>query len=280
MLEKCLISGFADEIGETMDEQLETLKKLDLHYIELRAADGKGIASYTEEEAVELKKKLDENVVHVSAIGSPIGKIQITDPFEPHFETFKNVVRMAKIFDTKYIRMFSFFMPEGEDPAKYRDEVILRLKKMIAYAKEQDVVLLHENEKDIYGDIAVRVKDLFDTLGCENFKCTFDFANFVQVKQDTLEAYDLLKDVIHYIHIKDANMETGVVVPAGEGDGHVTEILQMLSESGYEGYLSLEPHLGEFATFKSLEQLDTEMEKKSGPWAYETAYNALKKILA
>ena len=64
--------------------------------------------------------------------------------------------------------------------------------------------------------------------GCENFRGVFDFANFVQVGQDTLEAYELLKEHIAYVHVKDAILGSGRVVPAGYGDGHVGEILQKM----------------------------------------------------
>ena len=279
MLEKSHISGFADEIDPSMDVQLALLDKLGVKYIEFRSGDGTGVADYTNEQAVALKARLDAAGVKVSAIGSPIGKIGIEDDFAPHMEKFKHVVELAKIFDTPYIRMFSFFIPEGKNPDDYRDEVLARIAQFVEYAKEQNVILLHENEKGIYGDNAARCLDLMKNFYGDHFKCTFDFANFVQRKQDTLEAYKLLKDYITYVHIKDAQWDTGKVVPAGMGDGHVKEILTKLSESGYEGFLSLEPHLADFAAFKSLENNGSALEIGSGTVAFTTAYNALKEII-
>lgn len=279
MLEKCHISGFADEIDSSMDVQLALLDKLGVKYIEFRSGDGIGVADYTNEQAVALKAKLDAAGVKVSAVGSPIGKIGIEDDFAPHMEKFKHVVELAKIFETPYIRMFSFFIPEGKNPDDYRDEVLARTAQFVEYAKEQNVILLHENEKGIYGDNAPRCLDLMKNFYGDHYKCTFDFANFVQCKQDTLEAYELLKDYITYIHIKDAQWETGKVVPAGMGDGHVKEILTKLSESGYEGFLSLEPHLADFDTFKSLENNGSALGIGSGTVAFTTAYNALKEII-
>ena len=279
MLDKIRISGFADEIDTDIHKQIALLNELGVKYVEFRSANGKGVADYTIEEAQEIMKLFRENGIAVSAVGSPIGKIQITDDFEPHFETFKHVVELAKVFETKYIRMFSFFMPEGEDPAQYREEVLKRLRRFVEYAKEQGVVLLHENEKGIYGDVASRVKELFEELYCDNFKCTFDFANFVQCHQDTLEAYDLLKDYVEYVHIKDAKWDSGQVVPAGEGDGHVKAILEKLDEKGYAGFLSLEPHLAEFAALQSLEQHVEKRESSDGVWSYTTAFHALQKVL-
>ncbi|MGB8455245.1 MAG: sugar phosphate isomerase/epimerase [Anaerocolumna sp.] len=279
MLENTCITGFADEIHSDLKVQVKLLNELGIKFIELRSANGKNIAEFTLEEAAAIKKYLMENNISVSALGSPIGKIMITEEFEPHFETYKRVVELAKLFETPYIRIFSFFIPKGEDPFLYRDEVLIRMKRMIDYAKLHNVILLHENEKDIYGDAAIRCKELFEAFYGENFKCTFDFANFVQCRQDTLSAYDLLKPYVEYIHIKDAIFETGEVVPAGEGDGNVLIILKELDQDGYNGYLSLEPHLAEFAGLKNLEQNAQKRVLTDGEAAYTIAFQALMKLL-
>lgn len=280
MINNITISGFADEISPSLDKQIEVIKKLGISHIEMRGVNGKGLVEYPLDEVKKIKEKLDENGISLSAVGSPIGKIQITDPFEEHFELFKHTVEIAKIMETPYIRMFSFFMPEGEEPEKYKDEVFRRLGMFIEYAKQQDVILLHENEKEIYGDVAVRCKEILDEFVCDNFHAVFDFANFVQCKQDTKEAYEMLKPYISYIHIKDAMWESGKVVPAGYGDGNVKEILADLVKNGYNGVFSLEPHLADFSGFSALEQGETEKkEPLSGEEAYTTAYNALEKII-
>ena len=280
MIQNITISGFADEIDPSLDKQIEVIKNLGISHIEMRGVDGKGLVEYPLDEVKKIKEKLDANGIRLSAVGSPIGKIQITDAFEEHFELFKHTVEIAKIMETPYIRMFSFFMPEGEEPEKYKDEVFRRLGMFVDYAKQQDVILLHENEKEIYGDVAVRCKEILDEFACDHFRAVFDFANFVQCKQDTKEAYEMLKPYISYIHIKDAMWESGKVVPAGYGDGNVKEILADLIKNEYEGVLSLEPHLADFAGFSALEQGETEKkEPLSGEEAYTTACNALRKIL-
>ena len=150
---------------------------------------------------------------------------------------------------------------------------------MLNYAKENDVVLLHENEKDIYGDIADRCLEIMEKLSCENFKAVFDPANFVQCGQDTKKAYEMLKPYVEYMHIKDAKTD-GCVVPSGYGEGNVEFILSDLFQSGYDGFLSLEPHLGSFDGLANLE-LDDKMLNlpKGGEGTFTLAYNALKEIV-
>lgn len=279
ILTKCPVSCFADEIDVSVDKQIALLQELGIGWIEFRSGDGKGVADYTEKEAEMLMSRLSANGIRISAVGSPIGKIDITQDFEPHFETYRHIVELAGILDTSFIRMFSFFMPEGEEPDKFRDEVMRRMDRMVEYAAGRNVVLLHENEKGIYGDSAARCLDLMKLFYGDHFRCTFDFANFVQCGQDTLEAYEMLRPYISYIHVKDALRENGDVVPAGTGDGNVAEILNRLDEEGYAGFLSLEPHLADFAGLKSLEKEVKERGRTDGEEAFCTAYRALEKLL-
>lgn len=287
------ISGFADEIAEDVDTQFRVLNKLDIRYFEPRGIDGKNIAELSDGEVAALKEKMERCGIKASSIGSPIGKIRLDEDFQAHFEKFQRVVDIAERLDAGYIRMFSFYPPERPDSAAgegdgaahewtagEREEVICRLRRMTAYAGERDVVLLHENEKGIYGDTAERCADLMRELGCRHFQAVFDPANFVQCGQDTKEAYEALRNFIAYVHVKDAREEDGNVVPAGAGDGNVGHILKGLLDSGYEGYLSLEPHLGSFSGLADLE-LDDKMQNlpQGGEGTFTLAYRALEEIL-
>lgn len=280
---KYLISGFADEIAQDLTTQLESLKKLDMRYMEMRGVDGNNLIFHKPEKVKEIKDRLDDAGVSLSALGSPLGKIGIADPFEKHFEEFKRAIEIAHQMDCKNIRMFSFYMP-NENREQYEGEVFDRLGRFVDYAKANDAVLLHENEKGIYGEKAKECRELMDAFRGKHFKAIFDFANFVQAGQDTLEAYELLKDDIAYIHVKDAIAETEQVVPAGMGDGHVAVILEKLYANGFNGFLSLEPHLFHFSGFAGLEKgkdklENTESKVLNGFEAFSLAHESLVKIL-
>ena len=98
--------------------------------------------------------------------------------------------------------MFSFYIPEGEKPESYREEVMNRWRQFMQAAQGPGITLLHENEKGIYGDTPLRCLDLVRELNSEDMKLIFDPANFVQCDVETYpEAYELLKDHIAYMHI-------------------------------------------------------------------------------
>lgn len=279
MWEGIKLSGFADEIDTDLSKQMQVIKKLNIHHVEMRGVNGKGLVEYSVGEAKEIKKQLTDSGIQLSSVGSPIGKIKITDDFTPHMELYKHTVEIAHEMETPNIRMFSFFMPENESYDPYRGKVMDQMGQFVDYAKTSNIILLHENEKDIYGDMADRCQELMKEFYGEHFKAVFDFANFVQCKQDTIAAYEMLKPYIAYIHIKDALWSDGSVVPAGYGDGNVEKILTMLKDSGYQGFLSLEPHLADFAGFSALEQSAVEKKKLSGEESFTIACEALRKIL-
>lgn len=277
-------TGFADEIANDLEVQVESVKKLGMAHIEMRGVDGDNLIYHSNEKVEYIKKYLDDNGIKLSALGSPLGKIGINDEFEPHFEAFKRAVEISHMMKTQNIRMFSFYIPQDKPLSEYENEVFDRIGRFVDYAKKNDVVLLHENEKGIYGEKAAECKKLMDSFYGDNFKAIFDFANFVQAKDNTLEGYKLLKPYITYIHVKDALWDTGEVVPAGMGDGNVKAILKDLDDSGFKGYLSLEPHLSDFIGFSSLEgsgkkTLLKEGKKLSGFEAFELAYNSLLDVL-
>lgn len=278
------ITGFADEITQELTQQIESLKALGMSYVEMRGVDGNNLIFHTDEKVKEIKKVLDDNGITISALGSPLGKIGITDDFEPHFEDFKRAVEISHMVECPNIRMFSFYLPEENNPIKYESAVFERIGRFVDYATANDVVLLHENEKGIYGEKAIECKKLMDVFYGKHFKAIFDFANFVQCQEDTLEAYKLLKNYITYIHVKDAKRIDGSVVPAGYGDGNVAVILKDLFESGFDGFLSLEPHLFNFKGFADLEKegesmLHADRKILTGLEAFTLAYKSLGKIL-
>lgn len=279
---KFITSAFADEIDADLTVQMDVLEKHNIGFIEMRGVNGKPLVEHTIEEVREIKKQLDQRNFKISAIGSPIGKIKITDDFWLHLELFMHTLDIAEILETKYIRMFSFFIPMGENDDDFRNEVMDRMKKLVNIAEKRNIVLLHENEKDIYGDTPERCLDLFRTINSANLRATFDPANFVQCNIESYpKAYEMMREYIEYIHIKDAKIGERDNVPAGIGDGKIKEILADVKNREGEIFISLEPHLTVFEGFAKLEQnieKSTEV-KNDGTEKFGVAVAALNKIL-
>ncbi|MFO7870833.1 MAG: sugar phosphate isomerase/epimerase family protein [Kiritimatiellia bacterium] len=264
------LSAFADEIGDDPDVQIEHLKANGVNNIELRGVWGKNVLDLSPEEIGEVEKRAKANGLGFSAIGSPLGKFPLSGRFEDQLEDLKKALDYASAIEAPYIRMFSFYIPEGEDPANCRSQVLDWLGKMAAEAENTDVVLAHENEKGIYGDTGGRCLDLYENINSKSFTGVFDFANYVQCSQKPYEdCWISLRDHISYFHVKDAAASQGNVVPAGEGDGDIARILTEAFRSGFDNFLTLEPHLSVAAASYG----------KTTPALFKTACKALRKVL-
>ena len=266
------LCAFADEAGNTLDEQIAALKRNNIPYLELRSIDKKNVSSFTEEEAKAYAARLAEAGIKVWSIGSPLGKVDITCDFDEYMKTVRHTVKLAKIFDCTRIRMFSFFNAKEAE-----DEVVSRLQAMVNAAGEEGVYLYHENEKDIFGENADEVKKLIARV--KGLRFIFDPANFVQCGQDMDYAIKHLPGSIGYYHIKDVVKETGELVPAGEGDG---KLLEMVNAITHDTTLTIEPHL---KTFDAYAQIDnTEMKGKhvykDNNESFDAACAGIKNVLA
>jgi len=264
------LSGFIDEISDDFSLQCKIASGLGLRYVEVRSAWGTNILDLDESQLNTLRETLASNDLKVSSIGSPIGKISIDDEFPPHLERMRHAVELAEALEAPYIRIFSFFIPEGTDPDSRREEVLSRMSALAEAAADSDVILAHENEKEIYGDIPRRCLDIVTSVSSPKLQLAWDPANFVQVGvRPFTEGYAMLRPHVGCIQIKDALLADATVVVAGAGDGEVVETIRALRADGFDGFFSLEPHLGEYTAYGAL----------SGPELFTKAWKAFTDIL-
>jgi sugar phosphate isomerase/epimerase len=238
------LSGFVDEISPDFTEQCQVAKDLGLRYVELRSAWGTNILDLKVEQLAVMKDTLAAYDLEVSSIGSPIGKVFIDEPFAPHLDRMRHAADVARVFAAPYVRIFSFFLHPGADPAVHRKQVVDQMRALARVAEDADVVLLHENEKGIYGDLPARCLDIVRSVDSPYLRLAWDPANFVQVGvRPYTDGYAMLRPHVEYIQIKDARLADGTVVTAGNGDGEVARTLRALHHDGFDGFFSLEPHL-------------------------------------
>ncbi|WP_447924472.1 sugar phosphate isomerase/epimerase family protein [Georgenia muralis] len=238
------LSGFSDEISPDLEEQAALVTTLGMTHLEFRSAWGTNVLDLDADQLDRARRILDEHGLRVSSIGSPLGKIFIDEDFGPHLDRARHAVDVAHHFGAPYIRIFSFFIRPGDDPDDHRDEVLRRMRALADVAEQGDVVLLHENEKEIYGDVPRRCVDILESVGSPNLRAAWDAANFVQVGvRPFTEGFAAIRPYLEYVQIKDAHLADGEVVAAGRGDGEVVETIRALREDGFDGFFSLEPHL-------------------------------------
>src|SRR2546423_6580962 len=246
------LSAFADEISPDLNEQIAVLRSENIHYLDLRGVWGTNVLDLTDEQVATIKQALDAGGIGVAAIGTPIGKVPIDSSFDEQLHRFERAITLAREFQTPYVRIFSFYPPASlaagsqvAAPADHRDEVLRRVREMTDRARAADVVLLHENERDIYGDTIARCVDLMGSVDDAHFQAALDPANFVVCGQVPYpDAYDALRSWVQYVHVTDVRAD-GALAPAGEGVARWPHPLQRLRQGGYDGGFFLEAHLTE-----------------------------------
>jgi len=261
------LGGFADEISPDLEVQIKVLGEEGLKFLELRGVGGKNVLDFTAAERREIRARLADAGIGVSAIGSPLGKVRIDEPWPAEVARFARALEAAEEFGAPYIRVFSYYPPQAGRIADHREEVLRRLSEEVKMSASRPATLLHENEREIYGEKAEACLDIARSV--PGMPLVFDPANFVQAGVRPAEAWRMLRDHVVYFHIKDSLMN-GKVVPAGEGDGAVREVLRdAIVVRGFGGFLSVEPHLASAGKFSGF----------SGPDLFKKAVRALKAIL-
>lgn len=273
------LCAFADEASVQISGQIAALKRNGLDYLEIRGVDGENISKISVEKAKEVKKMLDDAGLAVWSMGSPLGKHRMEEDFAPHAEAIKRIMELSYILDAPRIRMFSFHPIHGEDAVTTKERVFEHLDKLVSLTPE-DRILCHENEKHIYGETAESCLEVMEAF--PRIRAVFDPANFVQCGVDTLHAWEILKDHVEYLHIKDA-LADGTVVPAGQGIGNVEQIVKMYLARGGE-VMTLEPHLQDFVGLSGLENGESvktlNIKYANNDESFDAAVTALKGVLA
>lgn len=274
-----VFSAFADEAGDSLEEQISALVDNGIGYIEPRNIGGKPILSLTVEELKAVREALDKNGIKTGSLGSPIGKFPISEDFSLHLSDFDKALRACDILGTKNMRMFSFFV-EQDKLEENRDEVLRRMNTLVSLAHKLDIRLCHENESAIYGQMPEEVADLLTNV--KGLYGIFDPANYRMNNADVYEGIKATLINLGYLHIKDAIFETQCITPAGEGEGKIGEIIDIVNEATDElVYLTVEPHLHIFSAYKMIDEheLKGKYQFNSNREAFDFAVRALENLM-
>ncbi len=279
---KFIFSAFSDEIDSDFDKQIEGVKALNIHHIELRGVDGKSFIELTDDEVLVVKDKLNKNGIKLSALGTPIGKINVDGDFEAHKKLLNRIMDIGDMLDCKVLRMFSFYPAEGMSDCEFKEIAFSYIAELLDMADARGFILCHENEKDIFGYSPERELELMQYFG-GRLKAVLDPGNFAFCFEDASKGYPLLKDYIHYFHIKDAD-ESGAIVPPGKGVAGLADILAAVN-ADRDGavVLTMEPHLMNFTGLSNLSKLDDihHVYSFETPFeAFEVATNAVRDMIS
>ncbi len=269
------LCAFADESGAELKTQIDNLHKNGIFALELRSVNGTNVSELKKEQAKEIYKQLLDNEIEVWSLGSPLGKIEIAESEQEHFNMLKKLIEIAHVMNTDKIRMFSYFVSR-EEYSVVSQIVIDRLNKMVEYARSEGIKLCHENESAIYGATVDNCVKLYENV--EGLYSVYDPANFLMWDEDINYALKKLYDKALYFHVKDVISATKQIVPSGFGDGQIDRMVMQLNR---DATFTIEPHLHVFEGYNSIDkkELTNKFEYPDQPTAFKAAIDAFKNIL-
>jgi 3-dehydroshikimate dehydratase len=267
------LSAFGDEIADDLEEQLQALATAGLRWLDLRGVWGRNVLALSDSEVERVKATLARRGLAVACVASPVGKAPVAGDFAEQRAALERALEIAWALGTRYVRIFSWYIPAGEDADTYREVVLDRLGQCARLAEAREVVLLHENEGGLYGDSPERCRDLLDQIDSPALRAVWDPGNFVAAGYDPLDdTWPLLQPWIEYVHVKDVCHEGSSrrIVVTGEGDARWPACIAALHAGGYRGVYALEPHLTVAGPASGF----------SGPAGFQQAHAAFVALLA
>ncbi len=256
-------TGFADEAGNDIESQIEAIETLGWSHIELRSVNGTNITDISDADFDHVAEQLQAHNITANAFGSTIcnwGK-SILEPMDKDMAEVERAIPRMKALGTKYVRIMSYAVLRDRDASdQLVDERVDRLRRVVDRFAEEGLEALHENCANYGGMGYPYTLELVEKV--PGMKLIFDTANPATTldrtkpaphpPQSAWEFYQNVREHIVHVHIKDGKFlkdnpdsvfEDADYVWPGEGDGAVKEIVADLINTGYEGGLSIEPHL-------------------------------------
>tara|TARA_R110002096_G_scaffold11515_8_gene42366 strand:- start:6876 stop:7727 length:852 start_codon:yes stop_codon:yes gene_type:complete len=244
-------TGFADEAEKSLDGQISTLREVGWSSIELRLLDGKNVCDQTDDQWKQTWERLQAENIFVAGFGGQIGNWArpITADLQQDIDELRRVAPRMREAGTKFLRIMSY--PNDPDNplsrADWKAETVRRLKELATIAEGEGVVLGHENCSG-YGETAEGYLELAEAVDSPALRLIFDTGNnslHDHTTDVTWDYYQKCRDQIDHVHIKCARPgEDGKYVTCHVDEDPVQRrIIADLEATGYDGWLSIEPHL-------------------------------------
>ncbi len=252
------LTGFADEAATDIDGQIKATRELGWTHIESRNIDGENIHDIPDKTFDRVAARLEEAGVRINCFGSTIanwGK-SILEPMDRSLDEARRAIPRMQRLGTKLIRIMSFAVLKDRDPEdQMESERFRRVRELHRLFTDAGLTPVHENCMNYGGMGWTYTQRLLENV--PGLKLVFDTGNPVFTpdyargkpypRQSAWDFYRHVRDRIAYVHIKDGfwndDTQQTTFTHAGDGQGEVRRILTDLFERGYDGGISIEPHL-------------------------------------
>ena len=254
------LSGIGDEAGAAIGSQIRATKTLGWSHIEVRNVLVPGFPSGNIHDIPDVAfeivvDQLQNAGIRINCFASAVGNWgkKIDQPFDSSLAEARRAIPRMQRLGTKLIRVMSFAVRDAED--QMEEERFRRMRELTKLFLDAGIQPVHENCMNYGGMGWTFMQKLLDNV--PGLKVVFDTGNPIfnddrsklkpWPKQNSWEFYSHVKEAVAHVHVKDAawdpQKKEAIYSYPGEGQGDVWRILKDLLGSGYEGGISIEPHL-------------------------------------
>jgi sugar phosphate isomerase/epimerase len=242
-------TGFADEAGKTLKEQIEATKRAGWSSIEVRGVEGVFVTDMSDAMFGAFLDTVQSNDITIAGFGAQLANWSrpITTDFQIDVDEMKRAIPRMQKCRTKFIRCMSYPHKDLEREA-YKKEVFRRLRELARMAQDGGVVLAHENCSGFGGEGPEQSLEMLAAVNSPAFQLIFDSGNAALHANDqnvTWDFYNKVKEHVVHVHIKAGKPgpDGKLVTCYPDEDPVQIKVLTDLKKRGYDGWLSIEPHM-------------------------------------
>jgi sugar phosphate isomerase/epimerase len=253
-----------------LEKAIEITKSYGIHNFELWAQNCDSLSSdchqrlFKNRDIKKATKQLKESKIHVAcvAFGGAFHQ-EITADEELYNQELIRAIEVAGELGSEYVNHYcNLLAPKFELDLDVLDRYYSRPLKR---AEELGIILVLENEAHDMTHTPENVLEIINHFKSKNFRSNLDVTNFYQAGIEAFPyAYELLKTVIAYVHIKNGCIYTpkhgqNDVWKGGKMSGqlsgqqihytlpilgavNIPGLLAQLNSDNYGGFVTLEPH--------------------------------------
>ena len=235
------LSIITDEVSQDPAAAIELARRFSYDAVELRSVWDSPVELLPEDRQAELSAMLDEAGLSVSAIASSFLK---EDWGRDEREKFERLAYTCRRFGCTVLRGFSFWRSDSYSDGAFAD----CLRPYDELLGRQGLTLVLENDPAVNLSHAAELFRFFQKHRFENIGVLWDPGNDIYTLGSAAlsapASFELLRPWIAHVHLKDAVAREGGAagVAIGQGELDTVGLLRCLADSGYRGYVALEPH--------------------------------------
>ncbi|NUT05573.1 MAG: sugar phosphate isomerase/epimerase [Hamadaea sp.] len=240
------VCGIGDEAATDLPEQVSIFTALGLRGLELRSVAGRLSHELDDDAVRRLAATIEDARLTVPVVDTPIGgwATTLATPLSDEVDLLRAYAAVARRVGCSRLRIMSY-PSDGRPEPEWGRESIRRVGVLVREAVSLGVTLLHENCHGWASRDAESTLALLRAVEDERLRLIFDAGNGMAYGYEGFEFLQAVLPWVEHVHIKDAVLvnEQPVWVTPGQGTARLTEMLKTLAAAGYDGWLSLEPHV-------------------------------------